>query len=118
MVEFAFVLPIVLVVLFGVIQFAIVFNSYITITDAARVGARTATVSRTAAQPVATTVTAVRNSAPNLDQTKLQVVVTPNAPWASGSNVTVTVRYPYQINLLGIVVRNGTLSSSTTERVE
>jgi hypothetical protein len=32
--------------------------------------------------------------------------------------VTVEASYPYSINLLGIVVASGDLTSSTTERVE
>ena len=47
MVEFAIVLPILLVLVFGIIQFGIVFNHYLTLTDAVRAGARQAAVSRT-----------------------------------------------------------------------
>ncbi|MGZ8701377.1 MAG: TadE/TadG family type IV pilus assembly protein, partial [Gaiellaceae bacterium] len=36
MTEFAFVLPILLVLLFGIIQFGIIFNNYVALTDAAR----------------------------------------------------------------------------------
>jgi hypothetical protein len=32
--------------------------------------------------------------------------------------VTVTATYPYSISLLGMVVKAGSLSSTTTERVE
>jgi hypothetical protein len=35
-----------------------------------------------------------------------------------GSDVTVTATYPYTIDLLGVIVKSGTLSASTTERVE
>ena len=40
MTEFAFVLPILLVVLFGIIQFGIIFNNYVALTDAARAASR------------------------------------------------------------------------------
>jgi Flp pilus assembly protein TadG len=40
MVEFAIVLPVLCLLLFGAIQFGILFNNYVTITDAARAGAR------------------------------------------------------------------------------
>ena len=46
MVEFAFVVPILLVVVLAVIQFGITYNNYVTLTDAARAGARKAAVSR------------------------------------------------------------------------
>ena len=53
MVEFALVIPILCVVLFGVIQFGILYKNYVTLTDAARVGARKAATSRHEADPVA-----------------------------------------------------------------
>ena len=42
MAEFAVVLPILVVLLFGIMQFGIAFNNYVTLTDAARAGARKA----------------------------------------------------------------------------
>jgi len=42
MTEFAFVLPILLVLLFGIIQFGIIFNNYVALTDAARAASRKA----------------------------------------------------------------------------
>jgi TadE-like protein len=52
MVEFALVLPILLLLVMGIIQFGIVFNNYVTLTDGVRAGARQAAVSRTLADPV------------------------------------------------------------------
>ena len=117
MVEFALVIPILCVVLFGVIQFGILYKNYVTLTDAARVGARKAATSRHEADPVAVTVAKVESAASGLDLTKLDVVVTP-APWDHGDDVTVTAKYPYSVNLLGFVVAAGDLESKTTERVE
>jgi Flp pilus assembly protein TadG len=116
MTEFALILPILVLLLLAVIQFGIAFNHYLTVTDAARAGARKAVVSRQTSNPVGTTVTAVRASATNLDQSKLNVTVT--STWAQGTDVTVTASYPYQLSLLGIVVKTGNLTSSTTERLE
>src|SRR5205823_14830115 len=42
----------------------------------------------------------------------------PSSSWDPGSDVTVTASYPYSISLLGLVVKSGRLSSTTTERVE
>jgi Flp pilus assembly protein TadG len=114
--EFAMILPILLLVLLGIVQLGIVFNHYVTLTDAARAGARKAVVSRQASNPSGTTVTAVRNSATNLDHSKLGVTVT--SSWQQGQDVTVAATYPYQVSLLGIVVKSGTLRSQTTERLE
>jgi Flp pilus assembly protein TadG len=116
MAEFAIILPVLVVLLFGIIQFGILFNNYVTLTDAVRAGARTAAVSRNDANPTGAATTAVRTSASDLDQTNLNVTV--NSAWTAGTDVTVTATYPYSISLLGWVVTSGNLSSKTTERVE
>ncbi|HVM57590.1 MAG TPA: TadE/TadG family type IV pilus assembly protein [Gaiellaceae bacterium] len=116
MVEFTMILPILLVVVLGIIQFGILFNNYVTLTDAVRAGARMASVSRDDADPVGAATAAVRNSATDLDQSNLNITVT--SGWTAGGDVTVTATYPYSISLLGVVVSSGTLTSKTTERVE
>ena len=116
MVEFALVLPIILLILFGVIQFGIAFNHYLTVTDAVRAGARKAAVSRHDPNGQAAAVQAARKSATNLDQGKFTVSV--SSTWEPGDPVTVTGSYPYSISLLGVVVTSGSLTSSATDRVE
>jgi Flp pilus assembly protein TadG len=117
-VEFALILPVLLLIVLGIIQFGRLYNNNETITNATRAGARVAAVSRTASDPVGATIQAVKNSAPNLDLSQVTVTVTPAPPWQPGSSVTVTATYPYSIDLLGMVVKSGTLSSSTKDRVE
>jgi Flp pilus assembly protein TadG len=114
--EFALALPILALLLFAVIQFGIVFNNYVTLTDATRAGARKAVVVRRDGNRVPLTVAAVRNSADDLDQGDLDVYV--ESSWEPGSDVKVNATYPYRISLLGMVVKSGRLSSTTTERVE
>jgi len=114
--EFAIVLPILALLLFGVIQFGIAFNNYITLTDAVRAGARKGAVGRHLQNPQAAVDQSVRNAATDLKSSGLQITI--NSTWTQGSDVTVTATYPYSINLLGAVVKSGRLSSSTTERVE
>jgi Flp pilus assembly protein TadG len=116
MTEFALVLPILALLLFGVIQFGMAFNNYITLTDAVRAGARKGAVSRRLSNPDAAVTTSVRDAATDLKSSDLQITV--NSTWAQGSDVTVTATYPYSIHLLGVVVKSGRLHSSTTERVE
>jgi hypothetical protein len=119
MVEFTLVLPVLLVVLFGIIQFGITFSNYVALTDAVRAGARTAAVSRSSSNPVADVKARVMDASGDLDSSKVSVPdpVTPTG-WVHGGDVTVTATYPYSISLLGIVVASGNLSSSTTERIE
>jgi Flp pilus assembly protein TadG len=114
--EFALALPILALLLFAVIQFGIVFNNYVTLTDATRAGARKGAVARRLSNPVSATVTAVRNSATDLNQGNLNVTVT--STWQPAADVKVTATYPYSVSLLGMVVKSGRLSSTTTERVE
>jgi Flp pilus assembly protein TadG len=116
MTEFALVLPILALLLFGVIQFGIVFNHYITLTDAVRAGARKGAVGRRLQNPDAAVVQAVRDASTDLKQSDLQVSVT--SSWTQGSDVSVTASYPYSINLLGVVVKSGRMHSTTKERVE
>jgi Flp pilus assembly protein TadG len=116
MTEFALVLPILVILLFGVIQFGIVFNNYITVTDAVRAGARKCAVSRHLSNPDAAVVKSVRDAATDLRQSDLNVTVT--SSWQHGEDVSVTGSYPYSISLLGLVVKSGRLTSTTKERVE
>jgi Flp pilus assembly protein TadG len=117
MVEFAIVAPIVLLILFAIIQFGILFHNYVTLTDAVRAGARQGAVSRhLPSGGEAAVEDRVRDSAVNLDQSELDVDVT--ATWTQGADVTVTATYPYDIDLLGFVISSGELTSTATERVE
>ena len=68
--------------------------------------------------PVGVATEAVLNAATDLTPDDVHVYVTPDTPWGSGSDVTVRATYPYQINILGLVVASGDLHSETTERVE
>jgi Flp pilus assembly protein TadG len=114
--EFALALPILAMLLFAVIQFGIVFNNYVTLVDATRAGARKGAVGREQQNPAGAVTSEVRASAKDLKQSDLNVTVT--STWQPSSDVTVTATYPYSISLLGLVVKSGRISSSTTERVE
>lgn len=117
MVEFTLIVPILFVILLGIFQFGALYNDYVSLTDATRVGAREAAVSRYKTDPEGAAETAVRNSASDLDQDELDVTVATPA-WEHGEPVVVRATYPYEIDLLGFVVAAGELSSETTERVE
>jgi Flp pilus assembly protein TadG len=120
LVEFAILLPILLLLLLGILQFGVVFNNYIQVTSAAREGARKAAVSRSLGVAGATSAarTAAKNASPGLSLTDSQITVTPSNSMAQGSDVTVQVKYPYAIDIIGKVVASGNLTSSTTMRVE
>jgi Flp pilus assembly protein TadG len=129
--EFALALPILALLLFAVIQFGITFNNYVTLTDATRAGARKAAVGRQLTDPVGGTKAAVVSSIcpPTASSCNLKGFsasgstscgpdVTVSSTWQPAADATVTARWPYKISLLGMVVKSGCLSSTTTERVE
>ena len=118
MTEFAFVLPILLVVLFGIIQFGIAFNNYVALTDAARAASRKGAVSRNASNPKGDCESAGYAAGSNLQQPHVKFILTCNSSWTIGSDVTVTATYPYDIKLLNWVVASGTLNTTMKERVE
>jgi len=119
MVEFILVVPILLIVLFGIIQFGLTFRSYVALTDSVRAGARTAAVSRLMAPTDRdNAIKAKVKSSTDLDWTKPGAGVTVTSTWAQGSDVAVSATYPYSISLFGVVVKSGNLTSTTTERVE
>ena len=114
--EFALVLPILAFLLFAVIQFGIVFNNWVQLTDATRAGARKGAVSRHLPNPTGACTAAVRASATNLKAADLTATCT--STWQPGDDVTVNATYPYSISLFGLISKSGRLSSTTTERVE
>ncbi len=118
MTEFAFVLPFLLVLLFGIIQFGIIFNNYVTLTDAARAASRMGAVSRNASDPKGACETTGYDAGANLEQPRTKFILTCSSSWAIGSDVTVTATYPYDVKLLDWVVASGTLNTTMKERVE
>jgi Flp pilus assembly protein TadG len=116
MAEFALVLPLLALLLFGVIQFGIAFNNYITLTDAVRAGARKAAVGRHLQNPDQAVVAQVETAATDLKKSDLAITV--NSTWQSGDEVSVEASYPYSISLLGLVVKSGRMHSKTTELVK
>jgi Flp pilus assembly protein TadG len=117
-VEFAIVLPALALLLLGILQFGITFNHYLALTDAVRAGARTAAVSRYLGPggAVSATKDAVVGAGGDLKITDSDVDV--SSSWTPGEPVTVSAVFPYSINLLGLVVKSGNLTSTTQERVE
>lgn len=101
-VEFALVLPILVLILFGVIEFGGVYNAQLMVTGAAREAARAMALDGVAAdaQSVA------RDAAVGIDPADLEVAIAP-ATCAAGTDVTVTVTYdrPFLTGLFGASVK-------------
>jgi Flp pilus assembly protein TadG len=118
MVEFVLALPFLAVLLFAIVQFGFVLNNWVEVSQAARVGARKASLSRKTTDGVQRGTQAARDSAAHLDQRELAVRVEPSQPWRRGDPVKVRVTYPYQLSILGVVVKSGRLSSEAIGRVQ
>jgi len=128
-VEFAVVLPLLMAILLGIVQFGIIFNNYETLTDASRVAARRAATSRFLGDSGASARTAAKNAASNLNLTDPEIDIQSCAPpatypcatqnWTTpGDEVTVKLTYPYDIKILDWTVKSGNLTAVTKERLE
>ena len=91
-VEFALVLPILLVLVFGIVDFGRAFNAWIELSGAAREGARYMVVHNDAAAAKTIAV----DHASSLGLTTADVTVTP-ATCTSGGSVTATVVYHFSM---------------------
>jgi TadE-like protein len=118
MVEFALALPFLAVLLLSIVQFGFVLNNWVEVSQAARVGARKASLSRKVPDGPAAAAQAVRQSVAHLKQDDLDVRVEATQPWRRGQPVKVRVRYPYSVSILGMVVKSGTMSFEAVARVQ
>ncbi|KXS40676.1 MAG: TadE family protein [Candidatus Frackibacter sp. T328-2] len=91
LVELALVLPVILLILFGIVEFGRVFHAYLVITNAAREGAREGAISNSDSQIQSTVETAVD---PSLDLNNLNINISPSqANRSRGDSVKVEVKY-------------------------
>jgi Flp pilus assembly protein TadG len=115
LVEFALLLPVLILLLFGIIDFGRIFHAYLTIDHAGREAARTASIGKD--------ITTVKNTAvsdaSSIRLTADQVGVTPGT-LSSGTNVTITITYPinFLTPVIGKIVGPLTLKNTTVMRVE
>jgi Flp pilus assembly protein TadG len=117
MVEFALVLPVLVVLVLAIAQFGVAFNNYLALTDAARAAARKGAVSRESGQASACQ-SAGYAAGTDLKNPGTDFLLACSSPWTIGSTVTVTASYPYSISLLGWVVSSGRMNTTMRERVE
>ena len=119
-VELALILPVLLVVLLGVMEFGIVFMRQNALTNAAREGARKAVLPTVTDGEVTALVTGILTGA-GLEEDKIEVSVTNEGETGSpGADVTVSLTYGHQI-LTGSILGIGTtinLSSNCVMRHE
>lgn len=104
LIELVLVLPLLLLVLFGILEFANAWRVYQTITNSAREGARRAVIHTSTAADVQQAIDS-RMQAGGLDPAKANfrlVICTPGAgSCAIGDPDTVEISYPYQFRMVG-----------------
>jgi Flp pilus assembly protein TadG len=103
MVEMALVLPILLLVLFGITEFGLVFVRYQVILSSAQEGARTASLFRphcNSDDVYIDVVTSVVSSANKLGMELLEEDLTVDGACVAGGNVTVQVTYKHRLDFL------------------
>ncbi len=89
-VETALILPIIILILTGIIDFGLMFNNYLVITNASREAARNAAVGATDAEITIM----VSNMTSSLDGSKLSTSIYPGqALRKKGDEVIVTIKY-------------------------
>lgn len=93
--EVALVLPVLILLLFAIIEFGRVFSAHLTVVAASREGARYGVVGATDAQIVEH----VKESAAALDTSLLEVSIDPPAPRLAGDTLKVEVEYPVSLVL-------------------
>ena len=131
--EFTFVVPMMLTVVFGVIVFGVALNNYLVLTDATAVGARTLAISRgQTTDPCAATVQSIEGAAPNMKAANFKFSFLLNGTAYSGTSCSgaqtnlvenqtaqVTVTYPCSLKFFGFnPVPSCILTAQTTERVQ
>ena len=119
MVEFVFVLPLLIVILFSIVQFGLVINRVQTFNAAAREGARTASVQKDQTQIKSAVSGTLDGLSLGITET---VSITPNlgrpCEGRSGQTVTVDVSGPYLIEIPLIPNINVTLRGTGVFRCE
>lgn len=118
LVELALVLPLLILLLFGTMEFGRIFHSYLALANASREGARAGIVGADDAGIR----TKVKDVAASLELEDSQIDITPGQDSRS-RGVPLTIQVDYQVNLLtpvlNIIIPDPfPLSTSTTMRVE
>lgn len=94
LIEFAIIMPILLMFVMGILQFGMMLNSYLTIENASREGARAGIIGSSDIE--------IRDliivTSPSLNPENLTVTITPDeASRKSGDTLTVNVTYSYKL---------------------
>lgn len=118
LVEFAIILPLLLMLVMGILQFGMMLNVYLAIENASREGARAGIVGSSDAEIQQLII----STSPSLDPENLTVTITPDETnRSSGDTITVKVTYNYKL-IVPIISRlfnnEVILNEQTSMRIE
>lgn len=117
-VELAIILPLILFLIIGMIDFGRVMNAYLVANNASREGARQAAVGKSDTEIV----TMIHQTAASLDSSNVQITILPQASERSrGTEVKVSIQYQVEIitPLVSQIISNPyNIETSTSMRVE
>jgi Flp pilus assembly protein TadG len=106
-VEFALVLPLLLLLVVGMLDFGMTYNHWISLTNLAHEGARLAAVGPATAGDVKTLAASY-----GLDPAKVTAAVASATSGSLGKYWTVTVTYPYELTIPGLVPSDGVITAT------
>ena len=116
--EFALVLPVLLMIVFGIIEFGVLYSRSQAVTAAAREAARLASLSTTDAAEVAARVDATLGGIPFDSPPQVSVDPSVGCLGRQGQSVTVTVDAPHRLTVPFVVDRQVTLTGRALFRCE
>jgi len=117
LVEFAIILPLLLLLVMGIFQFGMMINSYLTIQNITREGARAAVVGSMDSEIIHR----MKQISPTLNHNQLSIDITPSQGIRrSGESLTVKVsyQYPMTVPIISNLFSEVTLNAKTSMRVE
>ncbi|WP_316571644.1 pilus assembly protein [Neobacillus sp. YIM B06451] len=118
MVETALILPLLLMILFGIVDFGRIFHAFLTLDHAGREAARLASMQKSNADITAK----IDSSIGGLDSSKLTITITPDDIANRTSGKEASVKLEYKINFITPFVTSLasplTLTDTTVMRVE
>jgi len=118
MVEFALILPILLLLVMGIAEFGMIFNSYLSVQNATREGARIGIVGATDLEIEER----ILATSPSLKQERMAITIEPGSNTRiSGETLRVLVNYDYQMVVPFISILFGgniNLSGESSMRIE
>lgn len=134
LVEFALVLPILLMVATAITSFGLTFYRYITLTDAVRTGARALSLGRGLADACTPATDKTVQSAVdvNLQASDITIKIGTDpvlqmpqscagtgSQWVQGNQATVSASIHYSLDIFGVItIKDGTLKASATDAIE